>query len=144
MTYSASQFQRHFFALLIVFAGAVWLSAMGAKKVETPRFNVPEVGVPEAKALLDAGATIINVRATVVSEYGHIPGALLIPLAVLRAGIPPLLAATKDKTIVVYCGDGVKTGPEATHILRQAGYSVVNMKPGVEAWSSAGLPVSKT
>jgi rhodanese-related sulfurtransferase len=145
MTHTTSHFQRSFAWLFFVVAAASWLLAVGEKKNEPPRHAVPQVSVAQAKAMIDAGALVIDVRGQTVSEYRHIPGALLLPLAVLRAGIPPSLAAHKDQRIVVYCGDGVRTGPEATHLLRQAGYAhAVNMTHGYSGWTDAKLPVVKS
>lgn len=144
MNLSLAHYPRYFFACLMLVAAAVWLAAVNGKPAAAPRFEVPEVGVAQAQAMIDAGALIIDVRGEAKSKYQHIPGALLIPLTVLRAGIPPALAAVKDKPILVYCGDGVTTGPQATRILREAGYSkVVNLKPGIEGWVDAKLPVQK-
>lgn len=144
MNFPASVYPRYVSAALIVLAGLIWFAGAGGKQNAAARFDVPEVSIAHAKAMIDAGALIIDVRGQAVSEYRHIPGALLIPLSVLRAGSPPLPAAAKSKPIVVYCGDGVKTGPEATHILRQAGYTnAVNMTRGYEGWHGAKLPLAK-
>jgi rhodanese-related sulfurtransferase len=145
MTHTTPNLQRSFALLFLIVAAAVWLLAVGAKQTETPRYAVPEVSVDHAKEMIDAGALVIDVRGQAVSEYRHIPGALLIPLAVLRTGIPGSLAAHKDQRIVVYCGDGVHIGPEATHLLRQAGYAhAVNMTLGYSGWIDAKLPVVKS
>lgn len=53
-------------------------------------------------------------------------------------------AAAKDGPVLVYCGDGVAIGPEATSILNAAGYArAVNFKPGIEGRAGAGLPIAK-
>lgn len=145
MSHSAPRIQRYFLPLFLLVAAAVWLLAVGAKQTETTRYIVPQVSVTEAKAMIDAGALVIDVRAKAVSEYRHIQGALLLPLALLRAGLPPSLTAHKTQRIVVYCGDGVNVGPEATHLLRQAGYAnAVNMTQGYSGWTNAKLPVIKS
>ena len=89
--------------------------------------------------------TIIDARDTMMSIYRPIPGALLIPLTVLRSGIPLTLLAAKDKPIVVCCGDGVKIRPQVTHLLHQAGHTrTVNLQRGIEGWGGAGFPVRKS
>jgi rhodanese-related sulfurtransferase len=108
----------------------------------TSPMNIKEVSVSEAKALIDSGATVVDVRGPEAYGGRHVPGALSIPLAQLQTGVPASLSDAKDKSIVVYCNDGVVTGPEGTQLLNSAGYSLaVNLKSGIEGWQSAGLPV---
>lgn len=108
----------------------------------TAPINVREVSVSEAKALIDAGAVIVDVRGPAAFGDRRIPGALSIPLAELQAGIPASLAHAKDKPIVVYCNDGVTTGPKGTRLLNDAGYGgAVNLKSGIEGWQNASYPV---
>jgi rhodanese-related sulfurtransferase len=103
---------------------------------------VPEVDVAGAKALIAAGALIVDVRGKDPFDYRHLPGALWISLAQLSAGIPASLADAKDKAIVVYCNDGIATGPKGTRVLLDHGYArAVNLKSGVEGWDAAGLPM---
>ena len=107
-------------------------------------FVVPEVDLARAKELFDAGVLTLDVRKSESYEYRHIVGAMLMPLAMLRAGIPEALAYAKSLQILVYCGDGLTIGPEATHILTQAGFAgAVNLKPGIEGWAAAGYPIKK-
>ena len=104
--------------------------------------GVTDVSVPEAVALIDAGALVIDVRGRAASASAHLPGALLIPVEVLAARLPELEHA-KAQSIIVYCGKGTARGPEAVHILSQAGFTgVVNLGPGIEGWRAARLPVT--
>jgi rhodanese-related sulfurtransferase len=129
------------FASLAV--GAAWLGTQNRKPASSG-YAVPEVDIPQAKVLLDAGALVIDVRGQDPFDYRHLPAAVLIPLAVLRAGIPIGLAAARERQIVVYCNDGHSSGPEAAHLLIQHGFTkVANMKSGIEGWAGAGLPMVK-
>ena len=108
------------------------------------KFDIKEVSLPEAKALIDGGALVIDVRYQAVSAAAHIAGALLIPLEALPARMAEIESA-KALPIVVYCGDGSTLGPEAAHLLTQAGFTqVVNLKPGFSGWREAGLPVKSS
>lgn len=108
------------------------------------QFDVKSVAVTEAKALIDAGALVIDVREQKAFDNRHIPGAILLPLAVLRIAVPATIEYAMSKPVVVYCGDGVTTGPEATQILNKAGFGgAVNVKAGIEGWAQAGLAVAK-
>jgi rhodanese-related sulfurtransferase len=109
----------------------------------TPKsFNVKDVSVSDAKTLLGGGAIVVDVRGEEAYGGRHIAGALLVPLAQLQAAIPAALAGAKDRPIVVYCNDGMNSGPEGTQTLNKAGYSgAVNLKAGIEGWEKAGFPI---
>jgi rhodanese-related sulfurtransferase len=121
--------------------GALYLLSSG-KRDDSPAFNVKEVLLDEARTLIKAGALVIDVRERVAYEARHIPGALLAPLSALEAVIPASLQAARELPIVVYCGDGRSIGPHGTQLLNAAGFAgAVNLKPGIQGWADAGLPV---
>jgi rhodanese-related sulfurtransferase len=102
------------------------------------------VSVPEAIALVDAGALVIDVRERSVSAGSHLPGALLIPLEVVAARLSSMEIA-KAQRIVVYCNRGAGRGPAAVQALTEAGFTnVVNLESGIEGWRAAGLPTAKS
>ena len=104
------------------------------------RPNVKDVSVGEAKALIDSGAVVVDVRERSASSASHIPGALLIPLDGLAARLTDL-SVDKSQPIVVYCNEGTNRGPKGTALLNEAGYSqAVNLKSGIEGWRAASLP----
>jgi rhodanese-related sulfurtransferase len=133
---------QHLLALLLL-GGVVWWAGTVRHGSPAPHYDVPQVNLPQAKALIDAGAVVIDVRDK--DKYGqrHIPGAIALPLESLRAGIPDALVKVKAKSVVVvYCSEGAVNGPEATHILQKAGFTrAVNLEPGLEGWAKAGLPL---
>lgn len=123
----------------VLVAALALVLALALHSGRPAQFNVSEVSVPEAIALIDSGALVIDVRG---SPSTHLPGALLIPLEVLSARLAQMEVA-KTQPIVVYCGRGSRLGPEAAHVLTQAGFTqVVNLRPGIEGWRAAGLPVA--
>jgi rhodanese-related sulfurtransferase len=127
--------------MLLILAAAIFFFA---NQHNDENFDVRSVTAGEAKTLIDAGAVVIDVRSKERYGQGHIPGAMLVPITVLRAGIPASVAHARDKPLVVYCNDGATTGPEGTHLLNRAGYkNAVNVKAGIEGWTGAGLPVRK-
>ena len=136
--------RKNLFALLIAAVAFVWLANNGTRHSSTNHLAVPEVDIAQAKALVDSGALVIDVRGAEQFAVRHLPGAVLVPLAILRAGIPASIAVARDKPVVVYCNKGVASGPEATRLLQQAGFShAVNLHSGIEGWAAAGLPVKK-
>jgi rhodanese-related sulfurtransferase len=133
--------RNNLFAVAVAAVAFAWLSGNGARhSLNHP--PVPEVEVLQAKALIDSGALVIDVRGAEQFAVRHLPGAVPVPLAILRAGIPASVAAAKDRPIVVYCNKGTGSGPDATRLLQNAGFSkVVNLRSGIEGWTAAGLPV---
>jgi rhodanese-related sulfurtransferase len=126
--------------LVLPFAALGWV----AINRDDQSLVVPEVDLERAKELFDAGVLTLDVRKSESYAYRHIVGAMLMPLATLQAGVPATLAYAKSLQILVYCGDGLTIGPEATHILNQAGFAgAVNLKPGIEGWAAAGYPIKK-
>ena len=106
--------------------------------------DITNINAYEAKALIDSGATIIDVRGEGAFDTRHLEGAISIPLSVLKIAIPAEIESIKTKDIVVYCGDGVTVGPVATQILNKAGFAkAVNLKPGINGWRDAGYKIIK-
>jgi len=127
-------------ALLVAVAAIGWLAIPNSA-----RYNIKEVSIPEAKALIDAGAVVVDVRPKDKYEGRHIPGAVSLPLEILKQSIPGTFLAAKTEPIVVYCGEGTSLGPEGTLALNRAGYSgAVNLKSGISGWADSGLPVQKS
>jgi rhodanese-related sulfurtransferase len=131
--------RRLLLALPVAAAAIYLLGKSDAPKVD---INIKEVMIDEAKALIAAGALIVDVRARAAYETKHLAGAILAPLHELEGSIPTAIAAAKAIPIVVYCGDGITTGPAGTAALNKAGFAqAVNLKRGIEGWVAAGLPV---
>lgn len=123
-------------------AFALWLIAQ--RHWSQPEFPVTTISASTAKSLIDQNALVIDVRSPDAYDAKHIPSAINIPLDTLRDGIPTTIANATAKPIVVYCGDGARTGPKATALLNQAGFSkAVNLKSGIQGWTDAGLPLTK-
>ena len=131
--------------LLIVLA----LNACGAQPapaqpvvVNIDPANLPaEIDVATAAALKDnPEVVLIDVREQSEYDAGHIPGVTLIPLG----QVPDRMSEIpKDKTVIVTCRSGNRSG-QATEFLRQQGYTQVhNMAGGIQAWQQAGLPVEQ-
>lgn len=126
---------------LLLFGGMMAWSLTRSKT----SYDVPEISIAEAKSRIDAGAWVVDVRGLDAFNARHLPTAMFVALNTLRAGIPLNLIEAKTKSLVVYCADGVSSGPEGTHLLVQAGFTqVANMKTGIEGWVAAGLPVVKS
>jgi rhodanese-related sulfurtransferase len=130
--------KRHLFVFAIVASIAFFVANRSDK------FNVRDVDAAAAKQLMDAGAVIIDVRGKEAFLDHHIAGALTMPLDELRTRVTAeKKTIALDRPIVIYCGDGARSGPEGTYVMNQAGYAgAVNLKGGLEGWQKAGLPMA--
>ncbi len=138
-TFPAFQQSRSLLIMALVAGSALLLS-----RLLNPSHEVSQLTIAQAKTLIDEGAMVIDVRGREAFDYRHIPGAINLPLAVLQTGLPAILSQAHDKPIVVYCNDGVRTGPQATEILNRAGFAQAsNVQSGIEGWVAAGHAVAR-
>ena len=104
--------------------------------------SLPDTVEVQTVAQLKGQDDVVLLDVREPSEYaeGHIPGVALIPMG----EVPNRLSEIpKDKTVIVTCRSGNRSGQIAEY-LRQQGYDDVhNMKGGILAWQDAGLPVEK-
>jgi rhodanese-related sulfurtransferase len=83
---------------------------------------------------------VLDVREPSEYDQGHIPGVTLIPMGQVADRLSEI---PKDKTVIVTCRSGNRSG-QITDYLRQQGYTDVhNMQGGIQAWQKAGLPVEQ-
>ena len=81
---------------------------------------------------------LIDVREQSEYDEAHIPGVTLIPLGTVPQNLDKI---PKDKTVIVTCRSGNRSG-QATDFLRENGFdNVHNMDGGINAWKAAGLDV---
>jgi DMSO/TMAO reductase YedYZ molybdopterin-dependent catalytic subunit len=99
--------------------------------------DTPQVGPRAAKALVDAGALLLDVREPDEWCTEHAPAAMLLPVGRVRAREDEL---PRDRRIVVVCRSGGRSAA-VTASLRQAGFDAVNLAGGMCAWAAAGLSV---
>lgn len=97
----------------------------------------PQVGARAARARLDEGALLLDVRELDEWEVEHAPRAQLVPMATVKANLARL---PRDRRIVVVCRSGGRSAA-VTDSLRAWGYDAVNLAGGMCAWAAAGLPV---
>jgi rhodanese-related sulfurtransferase len=104
-----------------------------------------EVPPPEAEKLLAEGAVALDVRsAREHEEAGHIPGSLLLPLALLASA--PAVLPDDGRPVVVYCSDGVRSHRAARRLAEFGVENLFIMAGGIKEWAGpiqrAPLPVS--
>jgi len=96
------------------------------------------VSPAEAHRLIDAGASLIDIRSPDEHARDHIAGALNVPLDKLSPG------ATPGEVLVFHCRSGMRTGQAAAQLSGAAsGRECYIVEGGLNGWSNAGLPVEK-
>lgn len=135
------------FSLLLVLA----LAACGGGETavsnpdiaaQTGELNLAEtVDVQTVAGIMDRDdVVVIDVREQSEYDAGHIPGVTLIPLGELTQRVNEI---PTDKTVIMTCRSGNRSG-QATDYLRQNGFdNVHNMAGGITAWQQAGLEVEQ-
>lgn len=94
-----------------------------------------DVDGPAARALVEAGARVLDVRSPNETVHGTIPGALLIPIDALEARVREL--PRDGRPWLVYCAAGSRSAA-ACEFLAGAGYfGLHNLGAGLGAWTGA-------
>ncbi|NUO59260.1 MAG: rhodanese-like domain-containing protein [Hamadaea sp.] len=109
-----------------------WLSGLFAKPYRT-------IGAAEAQELQRGGAILLDVREKHEWQAGHAPKARHIPLGQLSARSAELPAG---RAVVTVCQSGMRSA-QAARFLATQGREVANLSGGMNAWSRAGLPVTR-
>ena len=97
---------------------------------------IEEVDPQTGRAMVEGGATLLDVRQQEEWDAGHAPDAVLIPLD--RLGEEHTTLPT-GQPLVVICRSGARSA-KATEALVGAGYQAVNLAGGMKAWVADGLP----
>jgi len=101
------------------------------------------IDVIEAKRLVDAGATLLDVRNPGEVARVQVPSSVKLPLPELSAGSSAGLPSDKDTPVVAICAAGTRS-LYALLILKAQGYrEVKSVEGGMGAWVAAGLPASR-
>lgn len=110
---------------------AVVLSASGCSRSESPPGPAPATKSTKdpgsARALIESGAVVIDVRTPDEFASDHLPRATNIPVDKVgeRLGeVDQLAGGDKHRPIVVYCAKGSRAA-KAKHALESAGYTQV-------------------
>lgn len=100
----------------------------------------------EVEALMDRDTAHVLLDVRTQAEFdgpaGHVPGARLIPVQELEERLAEL-SPHKHKTFIAICRSGNRSG-YATTLLREHGFSGLNMVGGMVRWHAEGRPVTYT
>ena len=110
---------------------------------ETIRTSIPvEIDPREAQSMLAGGdCVLVDVREPDEHARERIPGARLIPLGRVTPGAISALGARR---VLIHCKSGRRGGDAAARCaeLGASGIEVANVRGGIEAWRTAGLPTN--
>ena len=133
--------------LLLLTTLIILLAACGGSETAAPVAELepsalelgPEVDVHTVASIKDRDDVyLIDVREQWEYDEAHIPGVTLLPLGEVPTRIDEI---PTDKTVIVTCRSGNRSG-QATDYLRQQGFdNVHNMLGGIVAWQEAGYEV---
>ena len=100
----------------------------------------------ELLAAMHSGEPLVVLEALPEKFYrhGHLPGALLFPLAEARE-LAPRAAPDRSTRVVVYCASATcKNSHEAADVLTSMGYRAVQVyADGKADWQAAGLELER-
>lgn len=94
----------------------------------------------DAKAMIDRGTMLIDVREISEWNAGHAPEAVHIPLASLAVN---LSRVPRDEDVLVCCKSGNRSS-SAVALLSENGFNAINVTGGMSKWDASGLPVVNT
>jgi hydroxyacylglutathione hydrolase len=106
----------------------------GFQLAQTPQMAVQELN----NRLDDRDLQVLDVRRQGEWDAGHIASADWYPLDRFKAALPPLEA---NAAIAVHCKSGYRS-MIACSLLQRAGYNVINVIGGFDAWEKAQLPTT--
>ncbi|MFQ3633584.1 rhodanese-like domain-containing protein [Roseiflexus sp.] len=144
---------KHLTFLLLIVATLVLSACAGAPAAPAPVAPVVQsstidvatlpinVDVATVHALMERdNVVLLDVREPDEYAAGHIPGVRLMPMGTVPSRLSDI---PTDKTVIVTCRSGNRSG-QITDFLRSNGFTNVhNMQGGILAWQRAGYPVEK-
>lgn len=101
-----------------------------------------QISPEEATRLYNRDAVLIDVRSDAEYKSGFIGEALHITTGEFKSKIPSL-EKYKNKDVILYCQSGARSGGAAANLAKAGFEKVYNLRGGILAWRSSGLPVNQ-
>ncbi len=127
-----------------VLIGAFML-VLGALIWNLLREGVSGMNIGPAEATLKINhedAVVVDVRSIEEFSGGHILHARNIPLNGLKNQLPAL-EKYRQRPIIIACHSGSRSGVAASTLRKEGFEQVYNLRGGMLAWESAGLPMKR-
>jgi rhodanese-related sulfurtransferase len=128
--------RRETFALAALFIAATVTGCDRASASSPPSAAAQSPArdrVAEGRAMVDQGATLLDVRTADEYASGHLDRAVLLPVQELEGRMSEV---PRDRPVVVYCRSGARSAAAASMLVR-AGYRVhdIGPMPSASRWS---------
>ena len=101
--------------------------------------SLPHISPAKAKALIDQGAILVDIRDMDEHARERIPQAHNMPLSKLCENS----IGKGQKAIVFHCKSGTRTRMNVALLAQAAQVDAFILDGGIEAWKKAGLPVAQ-
>ncbi len=103
--------------------------------------SVPQIDALHARSRLEEKPEplLLDVRQPEEYREGHISGAKLIPLPELNRRMKEL---ARNREIICVCASGSRSQSASRQLIAE-GYTVTNLRGGMNGWQRAGLPIKK-
>lgn len=112
--------------------------------VVAAKARIREITVTQARAMIAAGTTVIDVREPEEYAAGHLPGAINLPRGLLEfkvAAEPEM--ADRNRAVLVYCKTSGRAAL-ATVVLHLMGWELaVSVAGGYDLWAAEDLPIER-
>jgi rhodanese-related sulfurtransferase len=112
------------------------------------RARLDRVGPDEARAALEQGAVLIDIRTdSQRADDGVVPGARFVPRNVLEWRLDPASdhrdpeLADPDSHVILMCNEGYQSSLAAATLHELGIARATDLDGGFQAWRAAGLPV---
>jgi rhodanese-related sulfurtransferase len=92
-----------------------------------------------ARALIDAGAVLVDIREPDEYAREHIPQARLQPVSSLHHGA---IQTSGDTPVIFHCKSGGRTKSHAARLASAANCQAYILEGGLDAWKRAGLQIA--
>lgn len=136
-----SEFAVNNLYLVGAFAVLLVLVSFNEMKIATQRFaSLTPAGAVQLMNKEDV--VVLDVREASETAAGKITKAIQIPAAAVKTRISEL-EKHKDKTLLVYCKTGARSGAACKELGQNGFDKVFSLNGGLQAWQEAHLPISK-
>ncbi len=127
--------------LVIAFVVLLALTFFNEMKIATQRFAslTPAAAV---QLMNSEDVVVVDVREPGETVGGKIAKAIQIPVGALAKRVGEL-EKHKNKTLLVYCKTGARSGTACKELGKQGFEKVYSLNGGMSAWQDAHLPISK-
>lgn len=126
---------RLIYLVLLSFAMVILISSCANKETDNSGQGsaYQDIRAEEVKAMIDGKEAIVllDVREQYEFDGGHIAGSMLIPIGQITSRINEL---DKNKTIVVICATGARSGEVSKYLVENGFSQVKNLEGGMMSW----------